>query len=179
MTVLTLDPESKTPIYLQIVQEMKTLVMTGKLHPHEQIPSVRKNSKISPSIPTPCKGLRSFGARGDPYLTGSYFVAGLPCIKEMRKQEIREMFQRVTRGSADRPVGRSKILRSWWDLKVGFRCYSNPIHPKRRGHAENARAALRRFSFEGQWAQNQDIKSRFIGKRLFAEYFLYFYFLFF
>ena len=56
MTVLTLDPESKTPIYLQIVQEMKTLVMTGKLHPHEQIPSVRKTAEsLASSIPTPCK----------------------------------------------------------------------------------------------------------------------------
>ncbi len=43
--MVKLDPASKKPIYEQIVQEVKSLVMTGKLLPHEQVLSVRKAAK--------------------------------------------------------------------------------------------------------------------------------------
>lgn len=105
MTVLTLDPESKTPIYLQIVQEMKTLVMTGKLHPHEQIPSVRKAAKslaVNPN--TVQKAYAALEREGILYSVtgkGDFVADNAARIKEMRKQEIREMFQRVTREARD------------------------------------------------------------------------------
>ncbi|WP_079546650.1 GntR family transcriptional regulator [Christensenella massiliensis] len=105
MTVLTLDPESKTPIYLQIVQEMKTLVMTGKLHPHEQIPSVRKTAKslaVNPN--TVQKAYAALEREGILYSVtgkGDFVADNAARIKEMRKQEIREMFQRVTREARD------------------------------------------------------------------------------
>ena len=103
--MLTLDPESKTPIYLQIVQEMKTLVMTGKLHPHEQIPSVRKAAKslaVNPN--TVQKAYAALEREGILYSvtgTGDVVADNAARIKEMRKQEIREMFQRVTREARD------------------------------------------------------------------------------
>lgn len=103
--MLTLDPESKTPIYLQIVQEMKTLVMTGKLHPHEQIPSVRKAAKslaVNPN--TVQKAYAALEREGILYSVtgkGDFVADNAARIKEMRKQEIREMFQRVTREARD------------------------------------------------------------------------------
>ena len=103
--MLTLDPESKTPIYLQIVQEMKTLVMTGKLHPHGQIPSVRKTAKslaVNPN--TVQKAYAALEREGILYSVtgkGDFVADNAARIKEMRKQEIREMFQRVTREARD------------------------------------------------------------------------------
>jgi GntR family transcriptional regulator len=41
--MVKLDPASKKPIYEQIVQEVKSLVMTGKLLPHEQVLSVQRS----------------------------------------------------------------------------------------------------------------------------------------
>lgn len=38
---LQLDPRRRTPIYLQIVQQVKHLVAAGRLHPGDQLPTVR------------------------------------------------------------------------------------------------------------------------------------------
>ena len=39
---LSLDLQSKVPIYIQIVEQVKGLVMSGVLRPGEQLPTVRE-----------------------------------------------------------------------------------------------------------------------------------------
>ena len=40
--MITLDEQSRTPIYEQIINEIKRNVIQGSLKPHEQIPSIRE-----------------------------------------------------------------------------------------------------------------------------------------
>lgn len=39
--LIQLDPDSKVPAYLQIVQDLRNKIMTAKVHAHEKLPSVR------------------------------------------------------------------------------------------------------------------------------------------
>ncbi|MGQ9552916.1 MAG: GntR family transcriptional regulator [Anaerolineae bacterium] len=39
---LSLDLQSKVPIYIQIVEQVKGLIVSGVLHPGEQLPTVRE-----------------------------------------------------------------------------------------------------------------------------------------
>lgn len=84
---------------------MKTLVMTGKLLPHEQVPSVRKTAKelgINPN--TVQKSYAILERDGILYSVvgkGDFVADNAARIKEMKKQEIREMFIRVTREARD------------------------------------------------------------------------------
>lgn len=102
---LTLDPLSKKPIYEQIVQGMKSLVMTGKLRPHEQVQSVRKTAKelnINPN--TVQKAYALLEKEGILYSVagkGDFVADNASRIKEMKKQEIHDMFVKATREARD------------------------------------------------------------------------------
>jgi len=100
-----LDPSSGEPIYKQIVQAVKTLVMTSKLHPHEQVTSVRGLAKelgINPNTVQKAYAilegediLYSVAGKGD-------FVAdNAAMIKEMKREEIKRMFVTATREARD------------------------------------------------------------------------------
>lgn len=101
MTLIQLDHLSKQPIYRQIVDGLKSLVMMGKLHPHEQIPSVRKMARelgVNPN--TIQKSYALLEKEGILYSVagkGDFVADNAMRIKEMRKEEIREMFVKATR----------------------------------------------------------------------------------
>lgn len=103
--MVKLDPTSKKPIYEQIVQEIKSLVMTGKLLPHEQVLSVRKAARelgINPN--TVQKAYAILEREGILYSVtgkGDFVADNAARIKEMKKQEIRDMFIQVTREARD------------------------------------------------------------------------------
>lgn len=103
--VVSLDPASKKPIYEQIVQGLKSLVMTGKLRPHEQIPSVRSTARtlgINPN--TVQKAYALLEKEGILYSVagkGGFVADNAARIKEMKKQEIRNMFIQATREARD------------------------------------------------------------------------------
>ena len=103
--MVKLDPASKKPIYEQIVQEVKSLVMTGKLLPHEQVLSVRKAAKelgVNPN--TVQKSYAILEREGILYSVtgkGDFVADNAARIKEMKKQEIRDMFRQVTREARD------------------------------------------------------------------------------
>lgn len=103
--VLALDPASKKPIYEQIVQGMKSLVMTGKLRPHEQISSVRFTAKelgINPN--TVQKAYALLEKEGILYSVagkGGFVADNAARIKDMKKQEIRDLFIHATREARD------------------------------------------------------------------------------
>jgi GntR family transcriptional regulator len=52
--------ETKTPVYMQIVDHVKLLVMSSKMHPHEQVQSVRSLAKELGINPTLCKRLTPY-----------------------------------------------------------------------------------------------------------------------
>ncbi len=101
MALITLDTASKKPIYIQIVQGMKSLVMMGKLHPHQQIPSVRKMAKelgVNPN--TIQKSYALLEKEGIVYSVagkGDFVADNAMRLKEMKKAEIRELFITATR----------------------------------------------------------------------------------
>lgn len=103
--MIALDPASKKPIYAQIVQGLKSLVMTGKLRPHEQIQSVRRTAKelgINPN--TVQKAYALLEKEGILYSVagkGDFVADNAARIKEMRKQEIHDLFVRATREARD------------------------------------------------------------------------------
>jgi len=103
--MIALDPASKKPIYEQIVQGLKSLVMTGKLRPHEQIQSVRRTAKelgINPN--TVQKAYALLEKEGILYSVagkGDFVADNAARIKEMRKQEIHDLFVRATREARD------------------------------------------------------------------------------
>ena len=101
MALIQLDHSLKQPIYRQIVDGLKSLVMMGKLHPHEQIPSVRKMARelgVNPN--TIQKSYSLLEKEGILYSVagkGDFVADNAMRIKEMRKEEIREMFVKATR----------------------------------------------------------------------------------
>ena len=103
--MIKLDKTSKQAIYEQIVQGFKTLVMMGKLHPHEQIPSVRnlaKQLEVNPN--TVQKSYAILKNEGFLYSVagkGDFVADNAAQIKAMRKNEIRDMFVRATREARD------------------------------------------------------------------------------
>ena len=102
---LSLDPASKLPIYEQIVRSMKTMVMTGKLHAHEPVPSVRKTAAalgINPNtVQKAFALLRQEGILYSVAGKGDFVADNGGRIKEMKRQEIRDMFVRATQEARD------------------------------------------------------------------------------
>ena len=43
---LTVNPSSSQPIYLQLIQQIRTAIAQGQLQPQQQLPSVRELSKL-------------------------------------------------------------------------------------------------------------------------------------
>ena len=112
--MIKLDPSSKKPIYEQIVQGFKSLVMMGKLHAHEQIPSVRSLAKqlgINPN--TVQKAYAILKSEGFLYSVagkGDFVADNASRIKEMKKAEIRELFVKATREARDSGMWTDEIF---------------------------------------------------------------------
>ncbi|MGI6153674.1 MAG: GntR family transcriptional regulator [Christensenellaceae bacterium] len=98
--LIKLDPASKKPIYEQIVDGVKTLVMTSKLHAHEQVTSVRKLAKelgINPN--TVQKAYALLEKEGLLYSVagkGDFVADNVAKIKDLKKAQIKEMFEAAT-----------------------------------------------------------------------------------
>lgn len=104
--LVKLDPDSQEPVYAQIVQEMRTLIMMKKLHAHEQIASVRAMAKhlgINPNtVQKAYKLLKQEGliypkaGRGD-------FVCEVVVTEEqdVKKDELVEIFRQATLKARD------------------------------------------------------------------------------
>ncbi|MEA5004115.1 MAG: GntR family transcriptional regulator [Christensenella sp.] len=103
--MIRLDKTSKQAIYEQIVQGFKALIMTGKVRPHEQLPSVRKLAKqlgVNPN--TVQKSYAILAKEGFLYSVagkGDFAADNAAQIKDMRKSEIREMFIKATKEARD------------------------------------------------------------------------------
>ncbi|MDL2236942.1 GntR family transcriptional regulator [Christensenellaceae bacterium OttesenSCG-928-K19] len=99
--LIKLDKNSNVPIYMQIVDGVKTLVMTSKMHAHEQVPSVRKLARelqINPNTVQKAYALLKkeeiiYSRAG----LGDYVADNVAAIKEMKKQQIIRMFEEATK----------------------------------------------------------------------------------
>ncbi|HBU13376.1 MAG TPA: hypothetical protein DEB31_11865, partial [Clostridiales bacterium] len=98
---IKLDENSAEPIYMQIVNGVKTLVMTAKMHPHEQIVSVRALARelhINPNTVQKAYALlKKEGILYSKAGLGDYVADNAAAIKEMKKQQIIEMFTEATK----------------------------------------------------------------------------------
>jgi len=103
--MITVDPNSKTPIYQQIVQSLKSLVMMSKLPAHEKLPSVRRMARqlhINPntvqkaySILKDENMIYSIAGKGD-------FVAdNVSKIKQMKKQQLVDSLSLLAKEARD------------------------------------------------------------------------------
>ncbi len=98
---IKLDENSAEPIYMQIVNGVKTLVMTAKMHPHEQVVSVRALARelhINPNTVQKAYALlKKEGILYSKAGLGDYVADNAAAIKEMKKQQIIEMFTEATK----------------------------------------------------------------------------------
>jgi GntR family transcriptional regulator len=97
-----IKPRSETniPVYVQIVEYIKLLVMTAKMHPHEQVQSVRSLAKeldVNPN--TVQKAYSILKRQGIIYSVagkGDYVADNAEQIKAMKKQRIVDSFRAAT-----------------------------------------------------------------------------------
>lgn len=103
--MITIDKSAKTPIYEQIVQAFKSLVMMSKVHAHEQVPSVRRMARqlhINPNTVQKAyallkseKIIYSIAGKGD-------FVAdNVAKIKQMKKQQLVDHLSALAKEARD------------------------------------------------------------------------------
>ena len=101
----TLTLDSHSPIYLQILRFIKQGIASGTICYGDELPSRRVLSALLGVNPnTVQKAYAALEREGILYSVtgkGDFVADNAARIKEMRKQEIREMFQRVTREARD------------------------------------------------------------------------------
>ncbi len=99
--MIKLDAQSNKPKYLQIVDTVKTLVMTSKMHPHEQLPSVRKLAGQLQINPNTVQKAYAILEKQEIIYTkagkGDFVADNAAMIKSMNREKIVELFEEATR----------------------------------------------------------------------------------
>ncbi|MEA4853263.1 MAG: GntR family transcriptional regulator [Christensenella sp.] len=112
--MITLEASSKTPIYEQIIEGVKALVMMGKMHPHEQLPSVRRLARelgINPNtVQKAYARLRGENLIYSVAGKGDFVADNASRIRDMKRDEIREMFIAATRAARDAGMWTDEIF---------------------------------------------------------------------
>ena len=112
--MITLDPESGIPVYQQIAQTVKQDVMMSKMYVGEQLTSVRKLAKqLSINPNTVQKAYAILRKEGIIYSVkgkGDYVADNAAHIKEMRRQQIVEMFRKATKEARDSGIWIDEIF---------------------------------------------------------------------
>lgn len=87
----TVDPASSTPIYAQLVEQVKHAVASGRLQPGELLPSLREVAerlRISPLTVKKAYGeLETLGIAATEHGRGTFIRAGANTFSEGYKQE--------------------------------------------------------------------------------------------
>lgn len=101
MSLITVDPRSRTPIYEQLVQKVKSLVYSGELKADEPMPSVRSLAAelaINPNtIQRAYAALEKDGIIYSLPARGSFVSANTQNVIESRKGELIDQLARVLR----------------------------------------------------------------------------------
>lgn len=113
--MLELNPDSGIPLYKQIVQDLRSKIMTSKMHAHEQLPSVRALARelhVNPNTVQKAYALLkkeeliySVAGRGD-------FVAdNALALKELKREHIVQAFVATTKEARDAGMWIDEIFR--------------------------------------------------------------------
>ena len=111
--MINLDYRDSRPIYEQIVEEMKKLILKGVLLPDEQLPSVRSLAMdLSTNPNTVQKSYAELERQGYIYTVKGRgnFVSGDRDLRELMKREIIGSIGTLLKEAADLGFDRSEIL---------------------------------------------------------------------
>jgi GntR family transcriptional regulator len=108
-----IDYQDPRPIYEQITEQYKLLVLKGVLSPGEQMPSVRKLAmELAANPNTVQRAYAELERQGIIYTVkgkGS-FVSGNISLKEQKKRELRERLQRIVREAGEIGIGLDELM---------------------------------------------------------------------
>jgi GntR family transcriptional regulator len=108
-----IDYQDPRPIYEQITEQYKLLVLKGVLSPGEQMPSVRKLAmELAANPNTVQRAYAELERQGIIYTVkgkGS-FVSGNISLKEQKKRELRERLQRIVSEAGEIGIGLDELM---------------------------------------------------------------------
>lgn len=108
-----IDYQDGRPIYEQIAESYKMMILKGILQPDERMPSVRKLAMdLSTNPNTVQRAYTELERQGFLYSVKGKgnFVKGGPDLKEKKKQELVERLEDVFREAEDVGIGRDELL---------------------------------------------------------------------
>lgn len=110
-----IDYQDGRPIYEQIAESYKTLILKGVLEPDEQMPSVRKLAmELSTNPNTVQRAYAELERQGFLYSVKGKgnFVKGGPDLKEKKKMELLEKLEDLFREAEEVGIGRQELLQA-------------------------------------------------------------------
>lgn len=110
-----IDYQDGRPIYEQIAESYKTLILKGVLEPDEQMPSVRKLAmELSTNPNTVQRAYAELERQGFLYSVKGKgnFVKGGPGLKEKKKMELLERLEDLFREAEEVGIGREELLQA-------------------------------------------------------------------
>ena len=113
MSIITVDLQSRTPIFEQIVDCVEDLVLRGMMKPDEQLPSVRALSAelgINPN--TIQKAYTELERRGISYSVntrGSFVCSDLSQLKEKHKSDTLARLSEMLEDASKKGISRQEI----------------------------------------------------------------------
>lgn len=110
-----IDYQDGRPIYEQIAESYKTLILKGVLEPDEQMPSVRKLAmELSTNPNTVQRAYAELERQGFLYSVKGKgnFVKGGPDLKEKKKMELLERLEDLFREAEEVGIGREELLQA-------------------------------------------------------------------
>lgn len=108
-----IDYQDGRPIYEQIAESYKTLILKGVLEPDEKMPSVRKLAmELSTNPNTVQRAYAELERQGFLYSVKGKgnFVKGGPKLKEKKKQELLDKLESVFQEAEEVGIGREELL---------------------------------------------------------------------
>ncbi|MEF9863731.1 MAG: GntR family transcriptional regulator [Christensenellaceae bacterium] len=101
LITIKLDKTLKMPIYEQLIAGIKNLIMTGKLHAHQQIISVRAMAKELGINPNTVQKAYALLKQDDLLYSvagkGDFITESAVHLKDFKKDEIKELFYTATK----------------------------------------------------------------------------------
>lgn len=111
--MITLDYADRRPIYEQVVDKMKELVLLGVLEPDSQLPSVRELAmELSINPNTVQRAYAELERQGVIYCVKGRgnFVSGVKDLKEEHRQELVTQISALVREAAKAEISEEEFL---------------------------------------------------------------------
>ncbi len=111
--MVLIDYQDPRPIYEQITDNYKKLILKGAFEPDEQMPSVRNLAmELSTNPNTVQRAYAELERQGFIYTVKGRgnFVNGSKSLKEERKKEIRQEIEKLLQEAAEMGFGREEVL---------------------------------------------------------------------